>query len=41
MTFVKICTDCGYEFETDEQYSDILKCPKCGSGEIDQTNEEE
>ena len=39
MKYMKVCTDCGNEFETDKLYDNTLVCNKCGSGEIDQFNQ--
>lgn len=39
MKIVKICMECGNEFEDDIKFNDILSCPKCGSGDIAQPTE--
>ena len=41
MNFIKICMECGNEFETNELFDNILSCSNCGCGDIYQVTEED
>ena len=34
MKIVKVCMECGHEFEDDIEFDYTLSCPKCGNGDI-------
>ena len=39
MNFIKVCMECGNEFEDEELFNDIIVCKNCGSPDIDQVQE--
>lgn len=41
MNFIKVCMECGNEFETEDLYDNTLSCNNCGSGDIYQASEED
>lgn len=41
INIVKVCMECGNEFEDDIHFNNILTCPNCGSGDIHQPVEED
>ena len=41
MNFIKICMECGNEFETKDLFDDTLICNKCGCNDINQLQEED
>lgn len=34
MDFIKVCMNCGNEFEDSELFDATLTCPRCASGDI-------